>query len=105
MGSIPSSYYIITGLLRQYIYPHGILDYVLGPDHGITTYFQASSREAVENCVKIARSHTGRTGVIAFNGGFHGRTNLAMGLTGYLVSIPAFVARRQQFLSRGDVQW
>jgi hypothetical protein len=36
---------------EDYIYPHGILDYVLGPDHGITTYFQASSREAVENCV------------------------------------------------------
>ncbi len=38
--------------------------------------------EAVENCVKIARAHTGRSGVIAFNGGFHGRTNLTMGLTG-----------------------
>jgi 4-aminobutyrate aminotransferase/(S)-3-amino-2-methylpropionate transaminase len=38
--------------------------------------------EAVENCVKIARAHTGRPGVIAFNGSFHGRTNLTMGLTG-----------------------
>jgi 4-aminobutyrate aminotransferase/(S)-3-amino-2-methylpropionate transaminase len=36
----------------------------------------------VENCVKIARAHTGRRGVIAFGGGFHGRTLLAMGLTG-----------------------
>lgn len=38
--------------------------------------------EAVENCVKIARAYTGRPGVIAFNGGFHGRTNMTMGLTG-----------------------
>ena len=38
--------------------------------------------EAVENCVKIARTHTKRRGVIAFNGSFHGRTNLTMGLTG-----------------------
>lgn len=32
--------------------------------------------------MKIARAKTGRRGVIAFNGGFHGRTNLAMALTG-----------------------
>ncbi len=44
--------------------------------------FVTTGAEAVENCVKIARAHTGRSGVIAFNGGFHGRTNLAMGLTG-----------------------
>jgi len=44
--------------------------------------FLTTGAEAVENCVKIARAHTGRRGVIAFNGGFHGRTLLAMGLTG-----------------------
>jgi 4-aminobutyrate aminotransferase/(S)-3-amino-2-methylpropionate transaminase len=38
--------------------------------------------EAVENAVKIARAHTGRRGVIAFNGGYHGRTNLTLGMTG-----------------------
>ena len=38
--------------------------------------------EAVENAVKIARAYTGRAGVIAFHGGFHGRTNMTMGLTG-----------------------
>jgi len=46
------------------------------------TIFVTTGAEAVENCVKIARAHTGRRGVIAFNGGFHGRTMLAMGLTG-----------------------
>lgn len=44
--------------------------------------FGNSGAEAVENAVKIARAHTGRPGIIAFNGGFHGRTNLTMGLTG-----------------------
>lgn len=44
--------------------------------------FVTTGAEAVENCVKIARAHTGRRGIIAFNGGFHGRTNMTMGLTG-----------------------
>jgi 4-aminobutyrate aminotransferase/(S)-3-amino-2-methylpropionate transaminase len=44
--------------------------------------FVTTGAEAVENCIKIARAHTGRRGVIAFNGGFHGRTLLTMGLTG-----------------------
>ncbi|PIE47133.1 MAG: 4-aminobutyrate--2-oxoglutarate transaminase [Gammaproteobacteria bacterium] len=38
--------------------------------------------EAVENSIKIARAKTGRPGVIAFRGGWHGRTLLALGLTG-----------------------
>jgi 4-aminobutyrate aminotransferase/(S)-3-amino-2-methylpropionate transaminase len=38
--------------------------------------------EAAENAVKIARAHTRRPGVIAFSGGFHGRTMMAMALTG-----------------------
>ena len=44
--------------------------------------FVTTGAEAVENAIKIARAHTGRRGVIAFNGGFHGRTLLTMGLTG-----------------------
>lgn len=47
--------------------------------------FVSTGAEAVENCVKIARAHTGRRGVIAFNGGFHGRTNLTMALTGKIL--------------------
>jgi 4-aminobutyrate aminotransferase/(S)-3-amino-2-methylpropionate transaminase len=46
------------------------------------TIFVTTGAEAIENSIKIARAHTGRRGVIAFNGGFHGRTMLAMGLTG-----------------------
>lgn len=44
--------------------------------------FVSTGAEAVENCVKIARAYTGRRGVIAFNGAFHGRTNMTMALTG-----------------------
>ncbi|GDY26120.1 4-aminobutyrate transaminase [Agarivorans sp. Toyoura001] len=44
--------------------------------------FVTTGAEAVENAVKIARAATGRRGVVAFNGGFHGRTNLTMALTG-----------------------
>ena len=47
--------------------------------------FVSTGAEAVENAVKIARASTGRPGVIAFSGGFHGRTNLCMGLTGKVV--------------------
>ncbi|MFT5520383.1 MAG: 4-aminobutyrate aminotransferase/(S)-3-amino-2-methylpropionate transaminase [Enterobacterales bacterium] len=47
--------------------------------------YVTTGAEAVENCIKIARAYTGRRGVIAFNGGFHGRTNMAMGLTGKIV--------------------
>jgi 4-aminobutyrate aminotransferase/(S)-3-amino-2-methylpropionate transaminase len=46
------------------------------------TMFVTTGAEAVENAVKISRAYTGRRGVIAFNGGFHGRTMMAMGLTG-----------------------
>jgi len=44
--------------------------------------FVTTGAEAVENAIKIARAATNRPGIIAFNGGFHGRTNMCMGLTG-----------------------
>jgi 4-aminobutyrate aminotransferase/(S)-3-amino-2-methylpropionate transaminase len=40
-----------------------------------------SGAEAVENAIKIARSHTGRQAVVAFDHAYHGRTNLTMALT------------------------
>jgi 4-aminobutyrate aminotransferase / (S)-3-amino-2-methylpropionate transaminase / 5-aminovalerate transaminase len=40
-----------------------------------------SGAEAVENAVKVARAHTRRPAVVAFNHAYHGRTNLAMALT------------------------
>lgn len=41
-----------------------------------------SGAEATENALKVARTVTGRTGVIAFDGGFHGRTLAAVNLNG-----------------------
>jgi len=46
------------------------------------TLFLSTGAEAVENAIKIARAATGRPAIIAFSGGFHGRTFMAMGLTG-----------------------
>ncbi|WP_269531419.1 4-aminobutyrate--2-oxoglutarate transaminase [Chitinimonas sp. BJYL2] len=46
------------------------------------TAFFTTGAEAVENAVKIARAATGRSGIIAFSGAFHGRTMMGMALTG-----------------------
>ena len=40
-----------------------------------------SGAEAVEAAVKIARAHTGRQALIVFEGAYHGRTNLTLGMT------------------------
>ncbi len=68
----------------------------LNPIQGASkTAFFSTGAEAVENAVKIARSATGRPGVIAFGGGFHGRTMLGLALTGkvapYKLSFGPFV--------------
>jgi 4-aminobutyrate aminotransferase len=49
------------------------------------TIFVTTGAEAVENAVKIARAATNRSAVIAFTGGFHGRTFMGMALTGKVV--------------------
>jgi 4-aminobutyrate aminotransferase len=51
-------------------------------DFAKKTIFATTGAEAVENAVKIARAATGRSAVIAFTGGFHGRTFMGMSLTG-----------------------
>lgn len=53
------------------------------------TIFLTTGAEAVENAVKIARKHTGRSAVIAFSGAFHGRTMMCMALTGKVVPYKA----------------
>ncbi|MGO3886898.1 MAG: 4-aminobutyrate--2-oxoglutarate transaminase [Mycetocola sp.] len=50
-------------------------------DHSKRTALFNSGAEAVENAVKIARAHTGRQAVVAFDHAYHGRTNLTMALT------------------------
>ncbi|KAB1856773.1 4-aminobutyrate--2-oxoglutarate transaminase [Acinetobacter tandoii] len=46
------------------------------------TAFFTTGAEAVENAVKIARSYTGRHGIITFGNGFHGRSFMTMAMTG-----------------------
>ncbi len=54
----------------------------LAPISGeVRVAFFNSGAEAVENAVKFARAYTRRPAVIAFDGGFHGRTLLALSLT------------------------
>ncbi|MCC4909047.1 4-aminobutyrate--2-oxoglutarate transaminase [Microbacterium sp. cx-59] len=50
-------------------------------DHVKKTALFNSGAEAVENAVKIARKYTGKPAVVAFDHGYHGRTNLTMALT------------------------
>ncbi|HUW80571.1 MAG TPA: 4-aminobutyrate--2-oxoglutarate transaminase [Acidocella sp.] len=46
------------------------------------TIFFTTGAEALENAVKIARAATGRSGIITFAGGYHGRTMMTMAMTG-----------------------
>ncbi len=55
---------------------------MVGGEQAYKAAFFTSGAEAVENAVKIARAHTNRSAVIAFRGGFHGRTLLGTTLTG-----------------------
>ena len=50
-------------------------------DHEKRSALFNSGSEAVENAVKIARTHTKKTGVVVFDHAFHGRTNLTMSMT------------------------
>ena len=58
---------------------------VVVPINDAKVMFVSTGAEAVENAIKIARVATGRPGIVAFNGAFHGRTNLCMALTGKIV--------------------
>src|SRR5208283_4183706 len=59
------------------------LSALMGKEEPHKAVFFNSGAEAVENAVKIARGYTNRPAVIAFHGGFHGRTLLAVALTGF----------------------
>lgn len=58
-------------------------------DFAKKTLLVTTGSEAVENAVKIARAATGRAGVIAFTGAYHGRTMMTLGLTGKVVPYSA----------------
>jgi 4-aminobutyrate aminotransferase/(S)-3-amino-2-methylpropionate transaminase len=58
-------------------------------DFSKKSFFMTTGAEAVENAIKVARAYTKRSGVIAFGGGFHGRTLMGMALTGKVVPYKA----------------
>ncbi|AJC16534.1 4-aminobutyrate--2-oxoglutarate transaminase [Pandoraea sputorum] len=58
------------------------LNALIGGKENYKSVFFTTGAEAVENAVKIARSYRNAPGIIAFRGGFHGRTLLGMTLTG-----------------------
>ncbi|VVE56903.1 4-aminobutyrate--2-oxoglutarate transaminase [Pandoraea anhela] len=58
------------------------LNTLVGGSEPYKSVFFTTGAEAVENAVKIARSYRNAPGIIAFRGGFHGRTLLGMTLTG-----------------------
>jgi 4-aminobutyrate aminotransferase/(S)-3-amino-2-methylpropionate transaminase len=71
-----------VGLTRPYIEVAERLCEVAPGNSAKKTILLNSGAEAVENAVKIARAATGRSGLIAFDQGFHGRTLLTMSLSG-----------------------
>src|SRR5438067_1852925 len=75
----------MVGLYEPYIEVCRRLD-ELWPGHSETKSLLVNSgAEAVENAVKIARTATGRPGVVVFDRAFHGRTSLTMAMTSKLV--------------------
>ena len=58
------------------------LNQITPGSHAKKTAFFSTGAEAIENAIKIARSATKRSGVIAFGGAFHGRSMFAVALTG-----------------------
>ena len=61
------------------------LNRIVPGDFEKKTMLVTTGAEAVENAIKMARAFTGRSGIIAFSGAFHGRTLMGMALTGKVV--------------------
>ncbi|MHA6788198.1 4-aminobutyrate--2-oxoglutarate transaminase [Pseudomonas bijieensis] len=72
-----------VGAYEPYVELAAKLNVLVGGGQPYKSVFLTTGAEAVENAIKIARSHTRRSGVIAFRGGFHGRTLLGISLTGF----------------------
>ena len=80
-----------------------------------------SGAEAVETAIKIARAYTGRAGIVVFEGAYHGRTNLTLGMTSkyglfkkgfgpfpseiYRLPFPNVYRRPDEMSEEGYVEW
>ena len=75
----------MVGLYEPYVAVAEKLDDLWPGKAATKTLLVNSGAEAIENAVKIARTATGRPGVVVFDRAFHGRTNLTMAMTSKLV--------------------
>lgn len=71
----------IAGTYEPYVDLAELLNEVAPGDFAKKTLLLNSGAEAVEAAVKISRVATGRQGILVFEGAYHGRTNLTMGMT------------------------
>lgn len=71
-----------VGMNESYIKLAEKLNSIAPGDTATKTFLINSGAEAVENAVKIARAYTGRQGIVTFTHAFHGRTHMALSLTG-----------------------
>src|SRR5437588_12344918 len=75
----------MVGMYEPYVEVCRLLDETWPGDKETKSILLNSGAEAVENAVKIARTATGRTGVVVFDHAFHGRTSLTMAMTAKVV--------------------
>jgi 4-aminobutyrate aminotransferase/(S)-3-amino-2-methylpropionate transaminase len=71
----------IVGTYESYVQAAELLNQLAPGSHAKKSVLLNSGAEAVETAVKIARSYTGRPGIVVFEGAYHGRTNLTLAMT------------------------
>jgi 4-aminobutyrate aminotransferase/(S)-3-amino-2-methylpropionate transaminase len=71
----------IVGTYEPFVEFAELLNSIVPGDFPKKSVLVNSGAEAVEAAVKIARSYTGRQAIIVFEGAYHGRTNMTLGMT------------------------
>ena len=71
----------IVGTYEPYVEIAELLNEITPGDHRKKSVLLNSGAEAIETAVKIARSYTGRSGIVVFEGAYHGRTNMTLSMT------------------------
>lgn len=71
----------IVGTYEPYVRVAELMNEVTPGDFAKKTVLLNSGAEALETCVKISRSYTGRSAVVVFEGAYHGRTNMTLSMT------------------------
>ncbi|MBZ0293445.1 MAG: 4-aminobutyrate--2-oxoglutarate transaminase [Anaerolineae bacterium] len=71
----------IVGTYESYVRVAELMNEVTPGDFAKKTVLLNSGAEALESCVKISRSYTGRSAIVVFEGAYHGRTNMTLSMT------------------------